>query len=109
MASIVVVGTNMLCNTLHRCYIAICLLIVGAIKYESIQFRCGVIEIGEGLAWRRFAVLVLFCSRFVALAIVSYSGFIMFVLGFLCHLGGFNMESEECRVSSLSIVKGEIF
>ena len=86
-----VFGSNAICNTLHRCYVAVCLLVVGAIEYESIQLRCVALELGEGLAWRKFEVLVLFCSRFVALAIASYSGFTRFLLGVLCHVGWFHL------------------
>ena len=91
IASIVVVCSNVLCNTLHRCYIAVFLLVVEAIKYEPIQFRCVAFELGEGLAWRRFKVLVSFSSIFVALAISSSSWFMMFVLGILCRVGRFHL------------------
>ena len=50
----------MLCNTIHLFYVAVCLLVVGAIEYESIQLTCVALEIVEGLAWRRFEVLVFF-------------------------------------------------
>ena len=75
----------------HRCYVAVYLLVFRKIKYESIQFRCVAFELGEGLAWRRFELLFSFCSRFVDLAIASSSGFMMFLLGVLCHVGRFHL------------------
>ena len=106
IASIVVIFPNMFSYALHRCDVAVYFLVVVAIKYKSIQFRCVAFELGEGLTWRSFKVLVSFCSRFV---IASSSGFMMRVLGILCNIGRFHVESEERRVSSLCIVKGEIF
>ena len=81
----------MICNTIHCCYVAVCLLVVGSIEYESIQLRCVALELGEGLALQRFEVLASFCLRFVALAIASSSGFTRFVLGVLCHVGWFHL------------------
>ena len=86
-----VVFPNVLCNTLHYCYVAVCLVVVRSIKYESIQFRCVDFELGEGLTGQMFEVLVSFCLRFVALAIASSLGFLMFVLGVLCHFGRFHL------------------
>ena len=91
IASIVVVGTNMLCNTLHCCYVVVCFLVFGAIEYESIQLRFVALELGEVLAWQRFEVLVSFCLRFFALAIASSLGFTRLVIGVLCHVGWFHL------------------
>ena len=86
-----VICSNVLCNTLHLCYLAVYLLVARAIKYESIQFKCVAFELGEGLAWRRFEILVSFCLICVALDIASSLGFMMFVLGVLCHVGRFHL------------------
>ena len=96
VSSIVVIGSNMFCNTLHRCHIAVCLLVVGAIEYESVKLRRVALELGEGLAWRRFEVVVSFDSRFVSLAIASSSGFARFVLGFLGHVGNGSLVGTTC-------------